>query len=143
MLVAELRQRMLERVELAAEAGDEGTAAVVLTHTRAALIALAQYPADSEIALRDLKVGTGTAALILGLHPEYVRHLIRRGRLESTKENGEHRILLAEIADFAATGLRSVSSVDEALAKSTNLFTMAQSAIIVWQRPHEEADPAA
>ena len=73
MLVADLRRRVLEKVEQAATGGDEDSAATALAHARAGLVALARHREDEDLTLQNLAVGTGTAALILGLHPEYVR----------------------------------------------------------------------
>ena len=134
MLVTELRQRLMEKVAQVSSEGDEATTATVLAHARAALIALARYPGDGDIALHELTVGTRTAALILGLHPEYVRFLIRRGRLQGKKEDGEYRIPLHDIADFAATGMQSLSSDAQRLAQSGDMLTGAKGSTVIWQR---------
>ena len=97
MIVTDLRQRLVARVDEAAEGGDEMAIATVLAFSRAVLIALARQPADGEVDMEDLEVGTATAATILGLHPEYVRFLVRHDKLTATKENGELRILLSDI----------------------------------------------
>ena len=110
MLVAELRQRVLQQVEQAATGGDEDRAAVALAHARAVLVALVRYREDEDLTLQNLAVGTGTAALILGMHPEYVRWLIRQDELPATKENAEFRIALSAVSDFMATKRRSLSS---------------------------------
>ena len=110
MLVADLRQRVLEKVEQAATGGDEEGAAVALAHARAVLVALVRHREDDNLTLQDLTVGTGTAALILGMHPEYVRNLIRQDELPATKENAEFRIALSAVSDFMATKRKSLSS---------------------------------
>ena len=109
MLVADLRQRVLEKVEQAATGGDEDSAAIALAHARAVLVALARHREDEDLTLQNLAVGTGTAALILGLHPEYVRWLIRQDLLPATKENAEFRIALSAVSDFMVTKRRSLS----------------------------------
>ncbi len=101
MLVGELRRTLIERVEQVAAEGDEEVAAQVLTHARTILVALAGHPGDEEVSLQELTVGTQTAALIMGLHREYVRSLVRGGRLSATKTNGEFQIPLSAVADAA------------------------------------------
>ena len=46
---------------------------------------------------------TATAALILSLHVEYVRELIRRGILRGAKHNNEYEIKLADVMDFMSS----------------------------------------
>jgi hypothetical protein len=104
MMVAELRQRLAERVGQAAS-GDREDIATILEYVRAVLIALAERPEDEEFVLQDAAVDTRTAALILRLHPEHVRYLIRQERLPAVKENGEFRIALTDIADFVVPGI--------------------------------------
>ncbi len=139
MRVSELRRRLLHRVDEAANTGDEETAAVVLAHARAALVALAQQPGNSEVELHDLTVGTRTAALILGLHPEYVRYLIRGGRIPAKKENGEFRIALSDIGDFTTGGMQSFSQEAQRLTHLTDMLTGAQGSVALWQKPEDEA----
>ena len=102
MLVADLRERMVDQVARVSSQGDPEMTATVLAYARAALTALTGHPGIQEVNLQDLRINTGTAALILRLHPEYVRLLIRRGRLQAIKENGEYKIALAAIAVLAA-----------------------------------------
>ena len=138
MQVSELRRRVLQRVEEAVNTGDEATTAAVLTHARAALVALTQQPGEREVALHDLTVGTRTAALILGLHPEYVRYLIRRGRLQAQKENGEFSIALSDIGDFAVGAMESLSHQAQVLSHAGDILTSAKSSFVLWQRPEDE-----
>ena len=112
MMVADLRQRLVARVDEAAEGGDEMAIASVLAYSRAVLIALARQPADGDVDVEELQVGTATAATILGLHPEYVRYLVRYEKLRATKENGELRIPLSEIVAFS--GEREKRGTDRA-----------------------------
>lgn len=104
MRVAELRKRLIDKVEQAATYGDEAAATLVLTNARAALIALAGRPEDEEVSLQDMTVGTYTAALILGMHREYVRMLVRTGQLKATKDNGEHQLLLSDVMEYLTIG---------------------------------------
>ena len=107
MQVDELRQILIAKIHESAAKGDEQDVATVMSHARAALIALSHHSADGIVALQDLTVNTSTAALILGRHPEYVRYLIRQGHLPATKENGGFRIGLPIIADFMARGMQA------------------------------------
>ena len=100
MLVSELRRTLIERVEQVAAEKDEEVAAQVLTHARTILVALAGHPGDEEVSLQELTVGTQTAALIMGMHRESVRSLVRQGRLAATKTNGEFQIPLSAVADY-------------------------------------------
>ena len=111
MRVAELRRRLISRIERVVAEGDEEETALVLAYARAILVALAGNAPDDEVSLRETVVGTDTAALILGLHREYVRELARRGELPATKTNGELNIPLAGIVDRMSRELRSVASV--------------------------------
>ena len=124
MMVADLRQWLVARVDEAAEGGDEMAIASVLAYSRAVLIALARQPADGDVDVEELQVGTATAATILGLHPEYVRYLVRYEKLRATKENGELRIPLSEIVAFS--GEREKRHVQSTLG-GLDLMTRIQS----------------
>jgi len=138
MLVDELRQRMVEKVAQVFGQADETTTAKVLAYARAALTALAGRPGDQEIALQELTVGTRTAALILRLHPEYVRLLIRTGRLQSTKENSEYRIALASTAELAVAG--AMAAVDWWSRHVARIFTeMLDVSTAAWSNPKSGA----
>ena len=138
MLVAQLRQRLVERVAQVSAEGEETSAAIVLAYTRAALVALAGRPGDQEVVLQDLTVGTRTAALILRLHPEYIRLLIRTGRLQATKENGEYRIALASTAELAVAG--AGAAVDWGSRHVARIFTeMLDVSTAVWSNPETGA----
>ena len=137
MQVAELRQRLIGKMAESAVVGDEAAAAVMLGHARAALVALAQHPEDKEVSLAELTVGAKTAALILGLHPEYVRFLIRRGRLDATKENGEYTISLNNIADFTVAGMQSPSREASMMPNLGDILTGAMGYFTLWQQPEE------
>ena len=102
MLVSDLRQRLVAKVgEVAGGGWDEKTIGAVLAYSRAVLVALARHNGDRDVDIEELRVGTATAATILGLHPEYVRFLVRHEELEATKENGEFRIPLSDIVVFS------------------------------------------
>ena len=117
MLTTEVRLRLVAKIAEASGGEDEEVTARVLTYARAALVALAGRPAESEVELRGLEVSTKTAALILGLHPEYVRSLIRRDRLQAAKRNGEFHIVLEDVVEFAVSGIRSEVSKELAWMK--------------------------
>ena len=85
MRAVDLRKRVLERAAEASESGDEENIANVLAFARALLVAIASDPVDGEVDPEGLTVKTGTAARILGRHPEYVRDLVRRGRSRPRK----------------------------------------------------------
>ena len=104
MQVGELRGRLLERVEEVAASGDEMATARVTSYARALLISMALQPADLDVDVEELAVGTRTAALIMGKHPEYVRFLIRSKGLRASKTNGEFRIPLPEVVRFMEIG---------------------------------------
>ena len=82
-------------------------------------------------------MGTGTAALILGLHTEYVRSLIRRGRLQAAKENGEYRIPLAQTAELAAKGIGTLGWESGHQARMNDMLG---AGIVIWSNP--ETGPA-
>jgi hypothetical protein len=139
MLVAELRQRLAERVGHAAASGDREDIAIVLEYVWAMLIALAEKPEDEEFMLQDAAVDTRTAALILRLHPEHVRHLIRQEKLPAVKENGEFRIALSDVADFTVSGKSlqntlTASMIGELMEGRGSFFTL-------WERPQERPEP--
>ena len=140
MLVGELRQRLVEKVAQVSSQGDVTTAALVLSHTRASLIALAHYAGDIEVELMDLTVGTSTAGLILGLHPEYVRYLIRSDRLQAKKGNGEFRIGLPGVVDFMMTSMQSLRTRTGPSVGFMQLWEASQSGPVLWQRPDDVAE---
>ena len=108
MLVGDVRKGIVKTVERVMDSGNEESTARVMTYARAALMALAQLPPDEQINLQKLTVRTGPAARIMGLHPEYVRNLARRGNLKADKENGEYRIALSAVVEFMlVTGSRA------------------------------------
>ena len=132
MEVAELRRRLAEKIHQVATGGDEESIATMLEYGRAVLIVLSQHPDDTEVRPHDLIVGTKTAALILGLHPEHVRFLVRQGRLQATKENGEIRITLSDVMNFMnrATKFGLMNFDPSALLENMQ---------VLWHKPGEEA----
>jgi hypothetical protein len=106
MRVEDIRTRVVEKVAEAGAGADEESTASILDFSRALLVALASWPPDIDVDLDALTVKTGTAALILRLHREYVRELIRRRELRARKENGEFQIPLAEVMDFHARNFK-------------------------------------
>ena len=129
MLVSEIRQRLVDRVQQISTEGDEATTATVMSYARAVLVAVAALPDDGEVTLEDMTVGSGTAALILSLHPEYVRFLIRGQRLQAEKENGEFQIPLWRIADFMLGGVKlSFPSVEPASVR----MGLAKKGLVLW-----------
>ncbi len=132
MQVAELRRRLAEKIQQAATGGDEETIATMLEYGRAVLITLSQHLDDAEVTLQDLFVGTKTAALILGLHPEHVRFLVRQGRLDATKENGGIRITLSDLMNYMNRATKfGLMNFDP----TTFLGNMQ----VLWHKPGEEA----
>ena len=110
MLVGDVRKGIVKTVERVVDSGNEESTARVMTYARAVLMALAQHQPDEDIDIQSLAVRTGTAARILGHHPEYVRNLARRGNLKADKENGEYRIALSAVVKFMLmTGSRAES----------------------------------
>ena len=102
MRVAEVRGRVVEKLEEASASGDEELAAQVSNFSTTVLIALAAYDADAEVDLQALSIKTSTAARILGMSQEYVRELVRGKTLDATKKNGEFRIPLSAVVSFQA-----------------------------------------
>ena len=107
MRAVDLRKRVLERAAEASESGDEENIANVLAFARALLVAIASDPVDGEVDPEGLTVKTGTAARILGRHPEYVRDLVRRGEITAEKKNGEFSIPLSEVIRSQAKVVRA------------------------------------
>lgn len=120
MLVAELRRKLIAKVEQVATEESEEAAAIVLTHIRAILVALAGRPGNEEVSLQELKVGTQTAALIMGLHREYIRALVRSGRLPATKTNGEFQVALSDISNH----MLAMSPLMRQSSSSTRAFSL-------------------
>ncbi len=102
MRVAEVRERVVDKLEEAAASGDEDFATQVSNFSRAVLIALAAYDADAEIDLQGLTIKTSTACRILGMSQEYVRELVRGKVLDAAKKNGEFQIPLSSVVAFQA-----------------------------------------
>ena len=102
MRVAEVRERVVDKLEEAAASGDEDFATQVSNFSRAVLIALAPYDADADIDLQGLTIKTSTAGRILGFSQEYVRELVRGKVLDAAKKNGEFQIPLSSVVSFQA-----------------------------------------
>ena len=135
MLVGELRQRLNEKVGQVAASGDQEEIATIMEYVRAVLIALARQPNDVEFDLPNAVVDTKTAALILGVHPEHLRYIIRRKQLPAVKENGEYRIALPDIVDFMVATVRGMSTL---INRSTMLKSLLESkTMTLWERPAE------
>ena len=58
MRVDDLRCRLLDRVQEVAATGDEGATARITSYARAVLISIARHPADGDVNMEDLAVGT-------------------------------------------------------------------------------------
>ena len=135
MLVGELRQRLNEKVGQVAVGGDQEEISTVMQYVRAVLIALAPQPDGAEFDLQNAAVDTKTAALILGVHPEHLRYIIRREQLPAVKENGEYRIALPDIVDFMVATVRGMSAL---INRSTMLKSLLESkTMALWERPPE------
>jgi len=135
MRVDNLRSRVIERLTEVASLDDEEEVSRVLTFSRALLLALASHPGDVEVDVEALTVKTGTAALILDLHPEYVRDLIRKRELPARKKNGEFNIVLSDIVDYQGRSLRprKPGHGHQALAKTALIGGWE-----MWRRPPEQ-----
>ena len=133
MQVKELRGRLLERVEEVAASGDEVSTARVTSYARALLISMALQPADVDVDVEELTVGTRTAALIMGMHPEYVRFLIRSKELHATKINGEFRIPLSEVVRFMEIGKQGDPGKGHARRFGVNPTSL------IWSQPPQSA----
>ena len=125
MLVADLRRIVSERLGQIAAGGDEEATAIFSTYARAVLIALSGSPADTGVDLEGLTVRSRTASLIMGLHAEHVRHLIRQDRLQAAKENGEFLIKVSDVVDYMV----SVRSTHP----SRKLLKVMSESLITWQ----------
>ena len=70
----------------------------------------------------------------MGIHPEHVRFLVRQGRLQASKENGEIRITLPDLMNFMnmTTKVRLMNAypIREAILEDS---------LVLWPRPEEEA----
>ena len=138
MRVADIRTRVVEKVaEASAEADEEATASI-LDFSRALLIALASRTGDGDVDLETLTVKTGTAALILGLHREYVREVLRRRELRGRKENGEFEIPLAEVMNFRARNVRFGSGPQPQSMRHMHRLLERGSYIEAWSRAPQE-----
>ena len=139
MQVADLRQRLIAKVTEASATQDEEATARVLAYVRAVLVALTTHPADGELDLQELSVGTRTAALILGLHPEYVRSLIRNKALSATKQNGEFSIRLSDVVGLMESTTRVKQVHTTRLVGEYLDLTEGQRRL--WKRPGEGPEP--
>ena len=139
MRVEDIRTRVVEKVAEASAGADEESAASVLDFSRALPVALASWPADGDVDLEALTVKTGTAALILRLHREYVRELVRRRELRARKENGEFEIPLAEVMNFHVRHIRLGSGVQpQPMRHIHRLLERGTYGFELWQRAGEE-----
>ena len=103
MRVLDVRRKLGLKLQEAALEKDPDALTLALDYGRALLLALAPLADDEEVELPQLSVSTATAALILSLHVEYVRELIRRGILRGAKHNNEYEIKLADVMDFMSS----------------------------------------
>ena len=117
-----------------AASGDQVEIATYMEYVRATLIALAQQPNDVEFDLPNATINTKTAALILRIHPEHLRHIIRQEQLPAVKENGEYRIFLRDIADFMGSGRSLYSTMT---AQSVIKDVEEGRTVVLWERPAE------
>ena len=148
MLINDVRRRLVEKVEQVGTDGDEEATGLILAYVRAVLVTIAGRPEEEEVVLEDLALGTGKAALILGLHPEYVRSLVRRGSLPATKKNGEFRIALSDVVDYMVTGIKTLSGhslysaqIREMLDSASQIREMLEDRkgnLVLWGPPDEQ-----
>ena len=135
MRVADLRQRVLKKAAEVADSGDEAATAVLLGCIRALLIALALRSPDEEVNVQELAVGTSTAARILGLHPEYIRELVRRDQLQAQRENGELRIPISDLLSFMVRGQKMLAVAQSYTAQMQEMLLQDKGSMVLWQRP--------
>ena len=138
MRVQDIRTRVVEKVAEASAEADEESTASILDFSRALLVALASWPPDGDVDLEALTVKTGTAALILGLHREYVREVLRRRELRGRKENGEFEIPLAEVMNLRARHVRLGAGAQPQSMRHMHRLLERGSYIEAWQRDPQE-----
>ncbi len=131
MIVTELRSKLIERIAEVSADEDAEALAKALTYARAALVALTGLPKDEDIELEGLQVNTRTAALMLSMHPEYVRSLIRSRQLAASKENGEFRIQFADLLGHLAKSMKSPGRHRH----QERILDPGQLGVVVWRRP--------
>ena len=135
MIVTELRNKLIERIAEISADEDEEALAKALTYARAALVTLTGLPKDEDIQLETLEVNTRTAALVLSIHPEYVRSLIRSKQLSATKENGEFRIQFADLLAHLAKAMKSPGK----FRHQAHTFDPEHMGVVVWRREEPKA----
>ena len=118
MKVVDVRRKLGQRLQEAAMEKDPDALALALDYGRALLLALVPLPEDEEVELSDVTVSTATAALILSLHVEYVRELIRREVLAATKHNNEYEVKLSDLMDFMSSSRYRTWGEPSALARA-------------------------
>lgn len=100
MKVGDLREHLAAAAASAMRRPEAEAVAVTLDRTKAMAVALSGMAEDAEVDPESLAVGTRSAAIILGFHPEHVRRLIRTGRLRATLTGGDYQILLNDLWPF-------------------------------------------
>ena len=63
--------------------------------------------------------------MVMGLHAEHVRHLIRQDRLQATKENGEFLIKVSDVVDYMVS--------DRNKRSSRKLLGVLRESMVAWQ----------
>jgi len=92
-----LRQRMAAAFGSALRRPEPAAVALTADRLKAMAVALAGLDPQAEVDPERLEVGTGSAAVILGFHPEHVRRLIRGGKLRASRVGGDYRIAIADL----------------------------------------------
>ncbi len=139
----QIRERVLAKVREATQARDEEATAKVMEYARAVLVALAPHDDGDDVDLERLTLTTGTAARVLGLHPEYVRELIRRGYLPAAKDNGEFRVALPDVIEFMVNRVQGREGPPPSTAAWGRLLGIARESAALWRRPPEAGEQPA
>ncbi|HEU4758409.1 MAG TPA: excisionase family DNA-binding protein [Dehalococcoidia bacterium] len=139
----QIRERVLEKVREAAQARDEEATAKVMEYARAVLVALAPHGDGEDVDLERLTLTTGTAARVLGLHPEYVRELIRRGYLPATKDDGEFRLALPDVVAFMVNRVKGREGPPPSTAAWGRLLGVRSGRAALWRQPPEAGEQPA
>lgn len=100
MTVGDLREHLAAAMASAMRRPEPEAVALTADRAKAMAVALAGLDPSVEVDPESLVVGTRSAAIILGFHPEHVRRLIRTGRLHATMVGGDYRVSLSDLWPF-------------------------------------------
>lgn len=100
MRVGDLREHLAAAMASAMRRPEPEAVALTADRAKAMGVALAGLDPSVEVDPEALVVGTRSAAIILGFHPEHVRRLIRTGRLQAALVGGDYRVSLDDLWPF-------------------------------------------